>query len=100
MTAHLLSHPYEEGTRVCHAKENTEALRATGSAEVMEARPQSDGSYEYLVRTDAGEAESWPSYFTVPVTTPARGRVAPGRPRASRNAAADGAPAGAPPSSR
>lgn len=71
---HALRHPYDPGTRVCHAKENAGAALADGTAEVVEARRLSGGSYEYLVHADAGGTDSWPSYFTVAIAAPARGR--------------------------
>lgn len=74
MTVRVLRHPYEPGTRVCHAKETKAALRTDGAAEVVDSRPRADGSYEYLVRTDAGNTESWPSYFTIPVAGAPRAR--------------------------
>lgn len=61
----LPQHPYAPGTRVHDAAETSVIAFDHGSAEILDARAQRDGSYVYLVRTDEGDQERWPSYFTI-----------------------------------
>ena len=74
MTVRVLRHPYDQGTRVHHASDKTAAAARNGTAEITDANHRADGSYEYLVRTDEGETESWPSFFTIPVRSPDSGQ--------------------------
>lgn len=66
----LPQHPYEPGTRVHDVAETSVPAFSTGTADVIQAEPQRDGTFLYLVRTDrGGEEVYWPSYFTIAAGT-------------------------------
>lgn len=70
MLDHLPSHPYQPQTRVHEATESDTYVFINGSASVVHAEPQSDGTFVYVVRKDrSGAEERWPSYFTIPAQT-------------------------------
>jgi anaerobic glycerol-3-phosphate dehydrogenase len=66
----MMKHPYPTGTRVRnHGQQYLEAVQR-GTAMVLEAKPQYDGTYEYRVLRDeplGGNRETWwASYSTYP----------------------------------
>ncbi|MDA8371910.1 MAG: hypothetical protein M0026_18865 [Nocardiopsaceae bacterium] len=66
----LPKHPYFSGTRVHDATEESVLAFVSGTAEVIDAEPQQDGTFIYLVKTDReGAKQRWPSYFTIPAGT-------------------------------
>lgn len=67
------SHPYPPDTRVHHAGDSTPGAYERGTATVLTAAPQNDGSFLYRVRRDSGGEASWVSYFTIPVEADAVG---------------------------
>lgn len=60
-------HPYPPETRVHYAGEPTPGAYEKGTATVLGATPQADGSFTYRVRRDSGGEAEWVSYFTIPV---------------------------------
>lgn len=84
----LPRHPCRAGTPVHDAAELLCQHQMHGSAEVVDAHPQSDGTHLYTVRIkDGGGLRLWPSYFTIPAGLWNRpGPEPPGRgaPRAPR----------------
>lgn len=60
-------HPYPPETRVHYAAEPTPGAYEKGTATVLGATPQADGSFKYRVRRDSGGEVEWASYFTIPV---------------------------------
>lgn len=60
-------HPYPPETRVHYAGEPTPGAYEKGTATVLRATPQADGSFLYRVRRDSGGESEWVSYFTIPV---------------------------------
>lgn len=52
-------HPFPVGARVYHAGQQWPGVQERGTATLLEAVPQCDGSYEYRVLVD--EAISWPT---------------------------------------
>lgn len=60
-------HPYPPETRVHYAAEPTPGAYEKGTATVLGAAPQADGSFTYRVRRDSGGEAEWVSYFTIPV---------------------------------
>ena len=60
-------HPYPPETRVHYAGEPTPGAYEKGTATVLGATPQADGSFMYRVRRDSGGEAEWVSYFTIPV---------------------------------
>lgn len=57
-------HPYPEHTRVHHSGQQWPEAQDRGTAEIIEAVAQRDGTYEYRVRRDeplvpGGDLETW-----------------------------------------
>lgn len=61
----LPEHPYEAGTRVHQVTDVSPLAFVHGTAELLHAQHEGYGVYRYLVRTDEGDKQSWPSYFTI-----------------------------------
>jgi hypothetical protein len=70
----VLDHPYPEGTRVRHAGDDSVGALATGNARVLENEGRPGGEITYRVRKDDGGEDTWPSYFTIPVSNTSSGR--------------------------
>lgn len=50
-----------------YAAEPTPVAYEKGTATVLGATPQADGSFTYRVKRDSGGEAEWASYFTIPV---------------------------------
>lgn len=72
LVAHRV-HPLPVGARVHHRGELWPEAAVTGTATVLEVKPQRDGTFEYLVQKDKpflpgdpNEPTWWASYATYP----------------------------------
>lgn len=70
----MLDHPYPLGTRVRHAGDDSVGALATGTARIVEPVGNPGGELDYRVRTDTGNEDTWPAYFTIPVKDVPAGR--------------------------